>query len=249
MDDIFVFGDTCEQHDQRLESVLKRIEDNGVTLNIEKCEFAKEKIQFLGHLIIGKDGIEVDPSRVEAITQMEAPTNISELRRFLGMVNQMGKYLPNLAQTSKPLRDLLSEDTVWLWDNAQKDAFETIKRQLVSTPVLAIYDSQPQTKVIADPSSYGIGAVMVQKQLEGNWKPVAFMSRALSSTEEKYAQIEKEALATTWACERLADYLIGKTFHIETDHKPLVPLLGTRNLDEMPPRIQRLRFYYFSCPW
>ena len=82
---------------------------------------------------------------------------------------------------------------------------------------------------------------MVQKHLEGTWKPVAFISRALSSTEEKYAQIEKEALATTWACERLADYLIGKTFHIETDHKPLVPLLGTKNLDEMPPRIQRLR--------
>ena len=83
---------------------------------------------------------------------------------------------------------------------------------------------------------------MVQKHLEGTWKPLAFISRALSSTEEKYAQIEKEALATMWACERLADYLIGKTFHIETDrHKPLVPLLGTKNLDEMPPRIQQLR--------
>ena len=140
------------------------------------------------------------------------------------MVNQMGKYLPNLAQSSKPLRDLLSKDTAWMWDSAQKDAFETIKRQFVSTPVLAIYDPQLQTKVIADASSYGIGAVMVQKHLEGTWKPVAFISRALSSTEEKYAQIEKEALATTWACERLADYLIGKMFHIETDHKPLVPL-------------------------
>ena len=81
---------------------------------------------------------------------------------------------------------------------------------------------------------------MVQKHLEGTWKPVAFISRALSSNEQKYAQIEKEALATTWACERLADYLIGKTFHIKTGHKPLVPLLGTKNLDEMSPRIQRL---------
>ena len=220
--------------------LLTTFKDNGVTLNIEKCKFAKEKIQFLGHLI-GKDGIEADPSKVEAITQMEALTNISELRRFLGMVNQMGKYQPNLAQTSKPLRDLLSKDTAWMWDSAKKHAFETIKRQLVSTPVLAIYDPQLQTQVIADASSYGIGAVMVQKHLEGTWKPVAFISRALSSTEEKYAPIEKEALATTWASERLADYLIGKTFHIETDHKPLVPLLGKKTLDEMPQRIQRLR--------
>ena len=105
IDDILVFGDTHEQHGQRLEAVSKSIEDNGVTLNIEKCKFAKKKFQ---------GGIEADPSKVEAITQTEAPTKISELRRFLGMVNQMGKYLPNLAQTSEPLRDLLSKDTAWI---------------------------------------------------------------------------------------------------------------------------------------
>ena len=86
IDDILVFGDTHEQDDQRLEAVSKSIEDNGVTLNIEKCKFAKKKIQFLGHLI-SKGGIEADPSKVEAITQMEAPTKISELRRFLGMAS------------------------------------------------------------------------------------------------------------------------------------------------------------------
>ena len=113
IDDILVYGDTREQHDQRLEAVSKRTDDVGVTLNIEKCKFAKRKIQFLGHLI-SKGVIEADPSKVEAITQMEAPTKFSELRRFLGMVNQMGKYLSNLAQTSEPLRDLLSKDTAWI---------------------------------------------------------------------------------------------------------------------------------------
>ena len=85
MDYILVFRDTHEQLEQRLEAVLKSIEDNGIRLNIEKCKFTKEKIHSLGYLI-GKDGLEADPSKVEAITQMEAPTNISELRRFLGMV-------------------------------------------------------------------------------------------------------------------------------------------------------------------
>ena len=102
-----------------MEAVLNSIEDNGVTLNIDKCEFAKKKIQFLGHLI-SKDGIQADPSKVEAITQMEAPTKSSELRRFLGMVNQMGKYLPNLAQTSKPLRDLFIMDTAWIINNLEQ---------------------------------------------------------------------------------------------------------------------------------
>ena len=240
MDDILVFGDSYKQHDERLQAVFTRLEEYGVTLNPEKYEFAKEKVQFRGH-VIGKDGIEVDPSKVEAIKKMKAPTNILELRRFLGMVNQMGKYLPNLAQTTKPLRDLLSKDSHWMWDRAQEEAFNEIKRQLISTPVLAIYDPQLETKVSADASSYGVRAVMLQKQQEGKWKPVAFISRALTRTEQRYAQIEKEALATTWVCERLADFLVGKTFHVETDHKPLVPLLGSKNLDEIPPRIQRLR--------
>ena len=113
IDDILVYGDTHEQHDQRLEALSKTTDDVGVTLNIEKCKFAKRKIQFLGHLI-SKGVIEADPSKVEAITQMEAPTTISELRRFLGMTNQLGKYLPNLTQTSEPLRDLLSKDTAWI---------------------------------------------------------------------------------------------------------------------------------------
>lgn len=99
-------------------------------------------------------------------------------------------------------------------------------------------DPTLETTLSADASSYGLGAVMNQEQKDGNWKPVVFISCALNATERRYAQIEKEALTTTWACERLADYLIGKQFHLETDHKPL---LGSKNLEEMSPQIQRLR--------
>ena len=98
-----------------------------------------------------------------------------------------------------------------------------------------------ETTVSEDASSYGIGAALSQKQPERDWKLVVFISRAVASTEQRYAQIGKEALATTWTCGRMADYLVGRTFHIETDHKPLVPLLDSKNLHEMPPKIQRLR--------
>lgn len=172
---------------------------------------------------------------------MKSPTNVAELRRFLGMVNQLGKYVPNLAETTKPLRDLLSTSNAWIWDQAQQNAFDKIKDQITSAPVLAIYDPQADTRASVDASFYGIGAVLVQKLPGGDWKPVTYVSRALTPCEQRYAQIEKEALATTCACERLADYLVGKTFHIETDHKPLVALLGSKNLNEMPTRIQRLR--------
>lgn len=221
-------------------AVLERLADANVTLNLEKCKFSTDKVEFLGH-VIGKDGVQIDPTKVEAVAQMGEPTDIAQLRRFLGMVNQVGKYIPNLADMTKPLRDLLSKNNAWLWTGAQREAFNAVKKALVSTPTLALYDPAKETRVSSDASSFGLGAVLTQAQEDGGWKPVAFISRALTPTEQRYAQVEKEALAVTWACERLSDYLIGKPFHIETDHKPLVPLLGSKNLNEMPPRIQRLR--------
>ena len=107
--------------------------------------------------------------------------------------------------------------------------------------MLALYDPRKMTSVMADASSYGLGAVLTQKQSDGSWRPVAYASCARTNTEVRYAQIEKHSLAATWACECFSDYLIGKQFCLETDHKPLVTLLGTKNLDELPARVQRFR--------
>ena len=104
-----------------------------------------------------------------------------------------------------------------------------------------MYDPSLCTKVTADSSSCGLGAVFSQKSEDGTWHPVAYASRSLSSTEQRYEQVEKEALASAWACNRFEDYLIGLKFILETDHKPLVALLGTKSLDELPARIQRMR--------
>ena len=112
---------------------------------------------------------------------------------------------------------------------------------LSSSPILAFYSPDRETVVAADASYFGVGGVLSQKQLDGSWKPIAFASRALTTTEQRYAQIEKEALAVTWSCERFSDYLLGKMFHINTDHKPLVPLLSTKILDELPIRVQRFK--------
>ena len=106
--------------------------------------------------------------------------------------------------------------------------------------MLAFYTPDAPTKLSADASSHGLGAVLLQKT-GGEWKPVAYASRSMSDTEKRYAQIEKEALATVWACDKFASYIVGLKFHIETDHKPLVPLLGSKHLDALPPRILRFR--------
>lgn len=159
----------------------------------------------------------------------------------MGMVNYVGKFSPSLPALTKPLRDLLKSDSTWTWDAQQKTAFEKIKKELSSPPVLAQYSPKKETMVSADASSYGLGAVLLQRQTDGRWRPVVYISRSLTPTEVQYAQIEKEALAATWACERLSSYLLGLEFTVRTDHKPLISLLGSRSLDDLPPRILRFR--------
>ena len=119
--------------------------------------------------------------------------------------------------------------------------FKEVKDALITSPILSLFDQTRETVVSADASSYGLGAVLLQRQPDGQLKPISYISRSLTPTEQRYAQIEKEALAFTWACERFSDYLLGMQFHIHTDHKPLVPLFGVKNLDELRIRVQRFR--------
>ena len=240
MDDILIHGATREEHDLRLHKVLHRLSGLGMTLNADKCTFAQTSVKFLGHVVDGQ-GIRPDPDKVTAVVQFVTPTSVGDVRRFLGIVNQLSKFSPNLAEHTQPLRELLGKDRTWVWEDAQKLAFERVKKMLVASPVLALFDPNLETTLSVDASSYGLGAVLLQKQASGNLQPVAFISRSMTPTEKRYAQIEMEALAFTWACERLSDYLVGLKFHIQTDHKPLVPLFSSKDLEELPVRVQRFR--------
>ena len=162
------------------------------------------------------------------------------------MINQLNKFSPHIAQLSQPLRELLKSNTTWMWTSSHDEAFRKLKDEVSSSRVLAHYDLDAETKISADASSHGLGAVLLQQQDNREWKPVAFASCSLSDNESHYAQIEKEALALVWSCEKFADYVLGKPFLFETDHKPLVPLLGNKWLDSLPPRVFRLRLMRFQ---
>ena len=147
-------------------------------------------------------------------------------------VNQLDKFVSNLAQLTAPICYLLKADINWQWSHVQAEAFERVKQALTSPTALARYEPQRSTIIAADAFCHGLGAVLMQVQDIDDRRPVCFASRALPAVEQRHAVIEKETLAATWAC------VLGMTPTLETDHKPLVPVLSSTDLVKIPPRIR-----------
>ena len=179
MDDILIFGGTTRQElDSRLQAVLKCLSLAGITLNGRKCEFCKTSLTFLGH-VIDQRGITADPNKTAAIQQMETPKSVSELRSFLEMVNQLGKFSPNIAELSKPLRELLSAKKAWLWTPTQ-DEFTNLKKELTTPNIRTLYDPSADTTISVNASSHDLGVVLLQKS-----KASGILSCSMTCTECK----------------------------------------------------------------
>lgn len=189
------------------------------------------ELRFLGYLI-NRSGIWPDPDKVEAIRQMSSPANVQQLKKILGMINYLGRFIPNLSTVGQLLYEPLKIKTAWSWSHTQQNAFEHVKELLTTAPVLAYYDVSKPTAVSADASSYGLGGVLLQLHGE-QWKPIAYCSRRLTEAETRYAQIEKEALAGH-VRSSTDTYLDWNILKLVTDHKPLVPLINSRSLDTVP---------------
>ena len=240
IDDVLTLGDDEHEEENNLHAVLQRLSSAGITLNPDKCAFHQRSVKFLGH-ILDDNGIHPDPQKVRGVQELKPCTDVPAVRRFLGMANQLGKFVPDLATMSQPLRALLIKGQEWSWTDAHQAAFDAIKSALSSHPVLAMYSTTLDMIISADASSFGLGAVLLHVQSDGSIRPVAYQSRSLTPAETRYSQIEKEALAFTWACDRFEHFILGKPFTIQTDHKPLIPLLGSRALDDLRPRVVRFR--------
>ena len=178
----------------------------------------KPSITFVGHKVT-KAGISADPEKVRAIVDMPQPQNVTDIRRFMDMVNQLGKFSSQLSEKSAPLRALQSEKNAWYWGPEQQAAFDDVKQEICSPRVLAAYDPNYETKINSDSSKNGYGAVLLQRKTTNDeFRPVCFASKSLSPTEQRYSIIEKEAGAIVYACTKFEKYILGmENIMIETD--------------------------------
>ncbi len=227
IDDILVTGKTDEEHLRNLAEVFKRLQECGFRLKRAKCSFLRDSVVYLGHKI-DAEGLHTTPEKVAAVVDGPPPTNVSELRAFLGMVNYYRKFIPNLSARLHPLNSLLQPSKRWKWSDECEKAFLEAKQSVASTPVLAHYDPTQPLTLAGDASAYGIGAVISHVLPDGSEKPIAFASRSLSPSERNYAQLEKEALSLVYGVKRFHQYLYGRKFQLITDHKPLLAILGPK---------------------
>ena len=231
-------GNTIEEanndHGKNLVAFLRLCDEKGLKLNTEKLMLRQPEVSFIGHIATG-EGLKVDPSKVKAIREMPAPTDIAGVQRMLGLAQYLSKFLPHLSDITKPLRELTQQDVEWAWDEPQKMALKSLKDAVTRTPVLRYFNVKEDVTLQCDASQSGLGAALLQ-----NGQPVAYASRALTPAETRYAQIEKELLAIVFACERFDSYIYGlEGIKVESDHKPLESIF-LKPLHAAPQRLQRM---------
>ena len=206
-DNLIVHDSNLEEHDKNVHTVLQRLRECGLTLNGNKCQFIIPKLTFFGHEL-SNQGVAPSEEKITAVLNARAPTNVSEVRSFVQLVQYSAKFIPNFSSVIEPMRKLLRKEQSFVWGQEQQESFEELKRLMSSAKALAYFRSNCKTRIVADAGPNGLGAVLLQLQ-DGQWRAVSYASRNLTEVERRYAQTEKEALALVWACEIFNIYVYG----------------------------------------
>ena len=232
-DDMVIFARNEEEHDRNLILFLETTRKNGLVLNKRKLQFKKEEVSFFGHRW-NSTGISPDPKKTESILRMEFPPDKETMHSFLGLVNFLNRYTPRLAELCSPLRKLILKDSHYSLGDPEHAAFSAIKAEFKKKIILPYFDRNKETILQTDASKKGFGAVILQEE-----QPIYYASRALTSAEKNYQNLEREAQAAVWGMEKFHYFLYGRKFILQTDQKPLVSIFRKHMID-VSPRIQRI---------
>lgn len=218
VNDILIYSPTLDAHLQHLQQVFQILQQHQFFLKRSKCSFAQQTLEYLGH-IISAEGVATDPKKIEAVANWPTPTDLKQLRGFLGLSGYYRKFIKNYGLISRPLTDLLKKDVLFHWTPQLQMSFEALKQALISAPVLVLPDFSKPFTIETDASSTGVGAVLSQDN-----HPVAYISKALGPKTQALSTYEKECLALILAVTKWKSYLQHQEFNIATDHKSLIHL-------------------------
>jgi len=220
LDDVNIFSKTWEEHLKHLENVFERIKKAGLKLSPKKCQFGNSELKFLGH-IVGQDGIKMDPAKIEKVQNFPKPVNVTQVRSFLGLCNYYRKFVKGFARRASPLTELLRKGEEFNWTNRHQRAFEDLREQLTTEPILIYPDWEKPFILSTDASTFAVGAILSQLDKQGNERVIAYASRQLKPAEKNYAATELECLGIIWAIKHFHTYLSGSKFKLITDHAAL----------------------------
>ena len=219
LDDIIIYSETEHEHLIHLQNIFDRLRKFGLKLKMSKCEFMKPKINYLGFMV-GREGLEVDPNKVEVIQKMAPPTDVRGIRSFIGCVSWYRRFCPKFSEIATPLIALTKKHARFTWTKACQDSFEQLKTMMTEAPILAYPDPSREYILYTDASDQCVGALLAQESDDGE-KVIHYLSHKLSDSQKKWPTIQKEGFAIVYALEKLNHYLQGAKFVIRTDHKPL----------------------------
>jgi len=228
LDDFCLVTETFEEHVKWLRILLRAIDEANLQINFDKSEFCCSEVKYLG-FVVDASGLHTDSDKVQAISDYPAPTTVRQLRRFLGMIGWYGRFLKDFARDKVPLCQLLKKDVPWSWGTEQQGAFEKLKRDLCTAPVLVRPDFNRRFSLHCDASDYAIGSTLMQKDDDGHEHPIVFINKVLSSAERKWTTTEKECFAVIWSLHKLRPYLEGYAFDVVTDHSSLTWLKSMKD--------------------
>ncbi|KAI3723666.1 hypothetical protein L2E82_35421 [Cichorium intybus] len=225
IDDILIYSRSKEDHEQHLRLMLDLLKEQKLYAKFSKCEFWIREVHFLGH-VVGKEGIHVDPAKIEAIKKWEAPRTPTEIRQFIGLAGYYRRFIENFSKIAQPLTALTQKDRKFLWEEKQEEAFQTLKNKLCNAPILALPEGSENFVVLCDASHQGLGCVLMQKD-----KVIAYASRQLKPHEKNYTTHDLELGAIVFALKIWRHYLYGTKCTIYTDHKSLQHILDQKMLN------------------
>ena len=230
IDDVLVCSKSPEEHLVHLTEVFERFRKANLRLKPKKCMFLRPKVPYLGH-IISREGVSPDTEKVDKVKYYPIPASPTEVRQFLGLASYYRRFMKDFAKVAKPLYSLTCKDAEFKWTRVCQDAFEALKRLLVTAPVLAYPQFGEGIKFVleTDASTSGLGAVLSQKQQDGRLHPVAYASRKLQPAEENYAITELETLGIVWAVKYFRPYLLGHKVIVYSDIAACMSLLNCSN--------------------